>query len=263
MTTWTPMRTFERAGKRALWTLFYANPIAGRLVELWGNRGHLRGLTFDLDNPHIETALKGRFLFGTYESSSVRLVDEYLPADAPVVELGGCIGVTGCLVNRKLRNPAQHVVVEAHHGLVPALRKNRDLNGCRFEIVEGAIAYGRDAVSFWYHPTVFVGGSTIPLEGGREVRVPAVTLGALVRDRGFDRISLISDIQGAEVELVDHEMDVLTRHVDTMVMEIHPADWGAGKVRTAEMLRTLEANGFRTVTRARNDVVFKNRRFAV
>lgn len=128
---------------------FYQNWLAGKFVELAGNTGWVEGLRFDLNNPYIAAELKARFLFHTYEEGAHELITRYVQPHLPVIEFGGCIGVISCLTNRVVDNPRDHVVIEAHPGLVGTLEKNRNLNHCEFQIIHAALAYGKDRVSFW------------------------------------------------------------------------------------------------------------------
>jgi hypothetical protein len=75
---------------------------------------------------------------GLYEVPERFAVRNFVRRDLPVVEFGGSVGVGACLLNRRLRNPGNHVVVEADPGLAPLLTENHGPNRCRFEIIHGA-----------------------------------------------------------------------------------------------------------------------------
>src|SRR5580698_4591709 len=83
-----------------------------------------------------------------YEAAERQAVARYLRRDIPVVELGGSMGVVACVTNRLLKDPAAHVVVEANPLVIPQLELNRALNRCQFEIVNRAIAYEMETVTF-------------------------------------------------------------------------------------------------------------------
>jgi FkbM family methyltransferase len=230
----------------------------GRLVELRGNIGRLDGCTFDLSHPAIGTAQKAGFFWGNYEDGE-RQALRHIPADGlPVIELGGSIGAMACVSSRHFGNPAQHVVVEANPNLMPVLRRSRDLNGCRFEIVHAALAYGGDEVTFHVHPK-FVKSSLLALDGqAAAVRVPAVTLGGLLDRFGFKRLNLFCDIEGAEVALFDHEFDLVAARVKYLSLEIHPYLTGAEAVES--LLARLAGAGFRELYRHKFNLLFVNER---
>ena len=198
--------------------------------------------TFDLagvtdDSTRIE------LITNKYESAERHAVVRYLRRDLPVIELGGSMGVVACVTNKLLTDPTAHVVVEANPLAIPRLEHNRKLNGCRFEIVNRAIAYGADSVTF--RPSSDMAGSSITRAGDEEpVTVSTVALGDLVHDRGFNRFSLVCDIEGLEYDLVCQEADVL-RNADTIIMETHARYIGEEKFRA--MMKKLEELGFRIV----------------
>ena len=108
-----------------------------------------------------------------------------------------------------------------------------------------APAHGTDTVEFGVHPRFTasrIGGS------GATVSVPATSLEAIADEAGFDQISLICDVEGAEVVLVERELDTLRRRVRLLLVEIHPQI--IGEEAAAGIVRALEASGFllRTIT---------------
>ena len=223
------------------------NPVLGRWVELRGNTARIEGCTFTVASPAIPTGLKALFLFDRYERGERDALRRFLDPDVPVVELGGAIGVLACLTNRRLRDPARHVVVEANAALLPVLEANRARNGCRFVVLHRALAYGGPTVEF-HQDADFLAGSTLAGGAGRggrprrTVRVPAVGLGEILDAHGFARCTLLCDVEGAEVELVAHELDVLRERVGTIILETHPAQVGEAATRT--MLARLADAGF-------------------
>lgn len=226
----------------------------GKTVELRGDKVRLDGLVFDVGHPAIPTRTKAWFLWDRYERPERNAVRLLLDPALPVVELGGSIGVVACVTNHLLRIPARHVVVEANPALLPLLRANRDRNGADFRILGRALAYGRDAVEFGYQTSLggSVGGS------GETARVPTITLAEILEDSGWDRCTLIVDIEGAEVDLVRHEVDVLRRCVATLIMETHPHF--VGTEPNAEILRMLAEAGFQSVYSSEHTVGLRNPR---
>jgi hypothetical protein len=75
-----------------------------------------------------------------YEHNEVVVNYELVPEDAVVLELGGRLGVVSCTLNKKLKNPRAHVVVEPYDVYVDAIIKNRTTNNSQFEILMGAIS---------------------------------------------------------------------------------------------------------------------------
>jgi FkbM family methyltransferase len=207
----------------------------------------LDGCTFTLET--IPDSLTKLFLLdGRYELPERRAVKKHLRRDLPVIELGGALGVVACVTNKLLAQPADHVVVEANPLAIPTLTSNKERNHCAFEIVNRAIAYGVDTVTF--SPTVDIASNSIESDGtelyGTEkpVTVKAVHLKDLVADHGFARFSLVCDIEGKEYDLVNHEIEVLQK-ADVIVMETHARLIGEDKNRL--LIKKLTEIGFTIV----------------
>ncbi|HEX5473876.1 MAG TPA: FkbM family methyltransferase [Vicinamibacterales bacterium] len=226
----------------------------GRFVEWRGNLIRLDGCLFDVSHPQISTALRGRLLRGRYERSERGILEQRLDPFAPVIELGGGIGVVATLVNRRLRDPASHVVVEANASLIPVLERQRHLNGARFTIEHAAIAYENGPVSFDVGAE-FISGR---IAGGRTgAPVPATTLASVLERHPWTGVTLICDIEGAETALVEREIDVLRAHVMTIVMEVHPALCAPDAYQA--LFARLTAGGFVEVARVRKVHAFQRR----
>jgi len=196
---------------------------------------------------------KVELIMNKYEAPERRAVARYIRRGLPVIELGGSMGVVACVTNRLLKNPTAHVVVEANPRVIPQLELNRALNHCEFEIVNRAIAYGMESVTFCPSSNVCV--SSITAVGDQAaVTVQTVELREIVRDHGFSRFNLICDIEGLEYDLVCHEMDVL-RNADTIVLETHARFIGEDKCRL--MMSKLEHAGFSIVNETGYVVVLR------
>ena len=96
-----------------------------------------------------DAVTRERLLNGDYELPERFAVKRYLRPSTPVVELGASLGVVSCAINRRLSNPERHVAVEANPAVLPILTGNRDLNGCRFEIVHAAAGAEGDVITFY------------------------------------------------------------------------------------------------------------------
>ncbi len=201
----------------------------------------LNGCTFSLDG--LDSIPRVELITNKYEEAERHAVARYLRRELAVVELGGSMGVVACVTNRLLNNPAAHVVVEANPLVIPQLELNRTLNHCQFEIVNRAIAYGMDSVTF--RPSSNVCGSSITEAGDQApVTVATAQLGNLVRERKFGRFNLICDIEGLEYDLVCHDSEVL-KNADTIILETHARFIGEDKC--ALMMNKLKGLGFRVV----------------
>lgn len=223
----------------------------GRLAARLGTV-RVEGCRFRVDSPLISDELKCRLFYARYELTERAMLRRHLPSALPVIELGGGMGVVASIVNSRLRDPSRHVVVEANPGLLQLLADNRALNAAGFEIVHGAIAYHPDVAIL---PGADMLGTTTSSSGGGEA-VPAVTFREIVERSGFDTCVVICDIEGAEVELVEHDIESLRRHACLIVLEAHP-EYTSAPVRQ-RMFETLAAAGFVTLETLRKVTVLAN-----
>jgi FkbM family methyltransferase len=217
------------------------NWLIGRLIELTGNKITVDGVTLCVDNPQIMTMHKSSIYFGIYEIAERDLARRHIDPSLPLVEIGASIGGVSCITNKLLSDPLSHVVVECNPNNVPTLTRNREINGCKFTIEPFALAYGSDTVTFNIVPGGWMVGNIKGLRG-REVSVPTITLKQILAKHGFQIISLISDCEGTEVEMIENEPDVLRSHVKNLIIETHPEL--RGEDTTAKVLHRLTELGF-------------------
>jgi FkbM family methyltransferase len=210
-------------------------------------RGHKNTVRIDRCTFSLEGITDGstriELITHNYEAPERRAIARYARRELPVVELGGSMGVVSCITNKLLQDPTAHLVVEANPLAIPHLEANKKLNQCRFEVVNRAIAYGSDTVTF--RPNSSMCGNSITADGDLSpVTVQTARLGDLVRERGFTRFTLICDIEGVEYDLVCQEPEVL-KSADTIIMETHDRFIGAEKTRL--MMGKLASLGFSLV----------------
>jgi FkbM family methyltransferase len=229
----------------------------GRLVELRGNRVRLEGCTFDVSHPQITRALRARMLRGRYERSERELMKAWLDPAAPVIELGGGIGVVSTLVNRQLRDAARHVVVEANPSLIPVIERQKQANGTGYTVVNAAIDYSPGGMTELHIGDEFisarVGGGT----PSGTVRVPSMTLAGLLERYPWTGATLLCDIEGIETELVEREGEHIGRHFRTLIIEVHPEFRSAAQCEA--LFTRLDALGFEKTASVRKVHAFRKR----
>lgn len=240
------------------WKIACNNWYLGKYIELRGDVVNFRGLKIALDNPGIATRSKSSFLLGAYENDEIAFSQSHLIQSLPTVELGASIGVVACVTNVWLGRTDQHVVVEANPTIVSSLLKNKQLNKCRFKIVSAAVGGSQGLVPFVIHDEFIM--SSLSGEGDRVVLVPTIRLADLLKQNNFDRINLQLDVEGAELTLVEEELETIRGHVVRLIMETHARY--VGEEANARMLRLLEEAGLERVETAKPDsdvVVYRNR----
>jgi FkbM family methyltransferase len=230
---------------------WYKVRFIGRVVELFGNRIRIDGMTFSVDSPQLSTGDKGVLTFGLHEMEERALLKRWMPSDLPVLEFGGGMGVVSCLLNRKLENPSRHVVVEANPEMIPLLEHNREINGLNFTVINKAIAYDADYIDLSIRD--FVGSSIIGASVGNTVKVSTTSISSLMSEMNFGKAGIVCDIEGGEADIINREMPVLGDRIQFFMAEMHPKILGDDVVK--KLLIVLIALGF-TLKEKIGDCVF-------
>jgi FkbM family methyltransferase len=234
-------------------TRYCLQALRGLGITAMGNRVHVGGL--DIDVSDAGTAwLKAHIASGHYERPERELSEKYLSAEMPVIELGGCLGVVSCFINRRLCDKKRHVVVEANPALLRSIARNRELTDGDFDILHSALAYDEDHVRFFVNSDIVWSNA---LRGsGTEVVVPATSLQAIADQKGFDAINLVCDIEGSEYLLMDREGAFLTKRVLWFIVELHSSSDTPCALATADekMLKL----GFERIDSDMNVRVYRN-----
>ncbi|HSE24458.1 MAG TPA: FkbM family methyltransferase [Pyrinomonadaceae bacterium] len=225
----------------------------GRFVGMSTDIVRLDGCKFTIAKDQMPSNVIDLLLSDLYEEPERAAVKAFVNPELPVVELGACIGVVSCITNRRLRNPQDQVVVEANPALLPVLKQNRERNGCHFKIVNAAVSYGSPTIKFNVDNNILASSVDNGETGG--VVVSTTTLERLLDEHGFKRATLSCDIEGAELQLVEHELKTLSERISTIIMELH--DRLVGEAPTRQMLGTLERAGFTIVSREGDVVVLQ------
>ena len=165
-----------------------------------------------------------------YENPECLLVREFMPPDTTVLELGACLGVVSCVLNKKLLRPERHVAVEGNPRIVGSLAGNKELNGCRFQI-ENCVVSHRPSEEFYL-------GASIVLSGrdhgeGEPLLVDGRSITDLEAKHGFQFDFLVMDIEGGEFDILTTQKEFLTR-CRGIVVENHPHVIGNKKIEHYE-----------------------------
>jgi FkbM family methyltransferase len=223
--------------------------LAGLYFDLaLGCRYRTDGMTFEIPKDQTTREMRGRFAVDTYELPERRLVKEHLPRSATVLEMGGCIGVVSCTINRNLDNPEKHLVLEANPHLIPALQKNRAINHCSFVIknaVISALPSVRISTGKIMDSNTLAGLSE---DGGETIDVTSTSVSEMQQEMNCVFDAIVMDIEGAEYDFMK-ENEQLLPQIDALMVEMHPhllrpdkinemheMLMGAGMVEVDEML---------------------------
>jgi FkbM family methyltransferase len=223
--------------------------LAGRFIGV-----NIDGCRFKL--PGFSEDIWRSLIADEYEYPERQTIKKYLNPQQPVVELGGCLGVVSCIANRLLDRPRKHIVVEASPRFAKIIGANAARNKCDLVLVNAAIAYGCESVTFWVNPALPYSSALTPIHAGcRKITVPTTTLKVLCEQFSIETSSLICDIEGQEYEMVMNELPILSEHFSSLILETHPRIIGRDK--TDQMLAALSTSGFKILEIQDDVYVFK------
>jgi FkbM family methyltransferase len=225
---------------------------AGRVIGLvTGKQIRHRGLWFDTRSADFTPRVRAQMFWGIYESAETRAIRTFLRGSTTVVELGSSLGITAAHVAAVMAPGGQLICVEANPNLVAGLRDRtrRRLANVRVDVVHAAVAdYCGDAALSIADQTV---GSRLHADSqpsDSTVRVPAVTLREILRQRDVTDFDLVSDIEGAEVAFLLRDPSVLMT-CRRAVVELHDTTYCGRPVSVFDLVEAAVAAGFQVISR--------------
>lgn len=197
------------------------NTLTGGALLLTRNVYEVRDVRVNLGHETVDATMAARLLRG-YESDEVRFVNAHLPSDIAVIEMGGGIGYVSCVIQFNLDDDTPHHVLEPNPELLDALEANRSLNDADFVIHDLAYDPIQQSVPF-FTAEVPTGGST-KIDRGNGLSVPATSLQELGRNLDVEEFTLVCDIERAEVQLLEEEMQYLEGRCKMIILEWHVSE---------------------------------------
>lgn len=122
----------------------------------------------------------------SFEKPERDLIKKYCNNSSIVLELGGNIGVTSCLINRITDFKTEHTVTENMNILVKILERHKLLNEAQFQI----IPYNLINIKSLNHSS-------------------------------FNYNTLISDIEGDEYQFIIDNFQYISTHIKLIIIEFH------------------------------------------
>ncbi len=120
------------------------------------------------------------------------LADKYIKPDSVVLELGARYGTVSCVINKKLKNKRNQVVVEPDERVWEALEANRDRNNCDFHIIKGFVSNKKLALT---DKENWRGYGTKSTED-KSSSIPSYTLKEIEKKYGLRFNTLVADCEG-------------------------------------------------------------------
>jgi FkbM family methyltransferase len=125
----------------------------------------------------------------------------FLNRDSTVLELGARNGTVSCLINRILINKENHVAVDPDKSVINSLIKNRDDQGCKFHVFNGAVSKQPLKFKAAYGIERY-GSSTVIVNNEKEVDVISMSMQELEEKYSIKFDVLVADCEGCMCQFV-------------------------------------------------------------
>ena len=215
---------------------FYAY-ILGWYFDNFVKQYNFEGLKLSIPKDLTDRKFRARFVVNSYEWREIYLLNKHLSKDAKILELGGAFGLVSCISNQKLNVKDNHIVIEANPDVIKTLKENRDINGCKFEVIEGLISKYGDK-DFYLKDNII--GSSAYRKTGRKVRVKSFTFDEIEHEKQISFDTIIMDIEGGEYDFII-ENEKKLKQLKMILIEFHPKFIGYEKC--GEIRNILSKNG--------------------
>ena len=223
-------------GKRLLAQIL-CNPLLGSVIgRIYRDQIRSDLLTIDLHSCYVNPEIKASIFWGFYERAEIRFIQQYLRNDLDVIELGSSLGVTSSHICKKLSVSRQIICVEANPFLIEILARNvaRHSSG-RNSIIHAAVAErdGMGKLKFFIgHDNTRSNLGSLTDNG---VDVPRISLSQITSRYQLKDYSLVSDIEGAEVNFIMDDIGALDR-CQQIVIELHKTMWSGKSLEIEELV---------------------------
>lgn len=165
------------------------------------------------------------------------LVRQYIMKNDIVLELGARYGSVSCIINSKLINKENHIVVEPDSRVWEALERNKTANHCGFYIVKGFISNKKLNL---INLDVYYGGYGATFIESETTTIPSFTLNEVSRGLKFN--VLVADCE----VFLERFFDENPSFHDNLRLVIFEADY-PDKCNYEKIRKTLKEKGFKEI----------------
>lgn len=211
-----------------------ANPVL-RILEKTGpivaklTKGRISRFGVTINTREIHKVIQATLFWGYYERSERRAITQLMRSDLPVIELGAGIGFLSVLIAKGLQSN-QQVAVDGNPKAISILTNTLRINGCdNVTTILGAIDYSGSKMVSMKKADIYVfsrlASVASPNKDGKkgvDVNiVPAITLSQILDREGIEDFVLVSDIEGAELDLIEAETSKAGKRCKQAIIELH------------------------------------------
>jgi FkbM family methyltransferase len=212
------------------------------------------GILLDLNTNAVPARAVAALRFGMIERAERRVLKSVLTRDLPVIELGAGYGSVTLAIANHVDQSCPMLIIEANPALSTWWQENLQKSGrTNVRFMDVAIICPGDVpvnvgpphamVSFVVEPGLLGSRVGNNLSGLPTAKVKALSMREVYVESGFDKFSLVCDIEGAEFSLLKESAREFLSACDSIVMEIHP---GPGR-KTENLIELFAQHGLRHV----------------
>lgn len=128
------------------------------------------------------------------------LVDKFILSDDVVLELGARYGSVSCVINSKLHDKKNQVVVEPDERVWSALERNKNVNNCEFNIVKGFLSNTKMSLT---NLDVYYGGYGSTSIQSDDTTIPSYTMNEIKDKYNLSFNVLVADCEGFLEQFLD------------------------------------------------------------
>lgn len=157
-----------------------------------------------------------------YDAGMIQEIDNWVQPNDPVIEIGAGVGVVTAYLNDMIIIPTAQVSVEPNPYLIESLKQTRSINTMGYTLVQKAVAYGSSEITMSIESEIMQNKITEESMFSNTITVPTTTVEELAENAGFSgNITLVMNILGEEHEVIQHEAEYISTHVDTIIAAVY------------------------------------------
>jgi FkbM family methyltransferase len=243
-----------------------------RIVEpLTRRRVRHMGVTIRTDALRFEAWTRVGLFWSLYERHGCLYIRRYLKDSPFVVELGAGLGVSSAHIATGLARGGTLVCVEANPDFLPSIRCNLGpplrRSGANATVINAAVGVsnGCGVLNLRANPFASYVSRTADPGSIRTTTVHIRSLESIVEEHQPRAFDLVSDIEGAEAQLIMGDDPTGLEHCRRMIIELHESAVDGRRLSPDDLLRALRIRwGFRVLAqngpvvalvRSRDDLV--------
>ena len=177
------------------------------------------------------------------------LVDKFILPDDKVLELGGRYGSVSCVINSKLTNRKNQVVIEPDNRVWDSLELNNIANNCEFNIIKGFISDKKMSLT---NLEDYSGYGTTSFEDELS-DIPSYSLNEIKKKYEIDFNVIVADCEGCLGNFLKENLSVL----DNIRLFIFESDYPE-KCDYNQIKEKLSLKGFVEILSGHQNVWIKN-----